>query len=201
MAAISYRLSPAVKHPEHVRDCARAFAWLVANAEKYGGNPERLFVCGQSAGGHLAALLALNRRYLEEQKVAADAIKGAIPMSGVYWIPPVREGRRGPLAVLSRAFGEDPESCRDASPVEHVADCRTPLLVLTESEDTLFLRASMERFRTALREAGIERADFRDAEGRDHISIVTEMFRQGPEPVRDGIVEFVRARCRELDGE
>ncbi len=65
-AVISYRLSPGVKHPEHVKDCARAFAWLHANAKTHGGDPDRLFVSGQSAGGHLSALLALDRTYLNQ---------------------------------------------------------------------------------------------------------------------------------------
>src|SRR6185295_9736276 len=63
-AAISYRLSPKVKHPAHIEDCARAFAWLRAHAAEYGGDPDRLFVSGQSAGGHLSALLALDPSYL-----------------------------------------------------------------------------------------------------------------------------------------
>ena len=40
LAAISYRLSPKVKHPDHVRDCARAFAWLHRNVKEHGGDPD-----------------------------------------------------------------------------------------------------------------------------------------------------------------
>jgi len=61
-AAISYRLSPKVKHPAHVEDCARAFAWLRGHVSEYGGDPERLFAVGQSAGGHLALWLAARPR-------------------------------------------------------------------------------------------------------------------------------------------
>src|SRR6516162_1460175 len=86
-AIISYRLSPRVRHPAHVEDCARAFAWLRTHVAEYGGDPERLFVSGQSAGGHLSALLACDPQYLRALQVPADAIKGAIPMSGVYSIP------------------------------------------------------------------------------------------------------------------
>src|SRR5262249_54396104 len=55
---ISYRLSPAVKHPEHAKDVARAFAWTHNNIAARGGRADQIFVCGHSAGGHLAALLA-----------------------------------------------------------------------------------------------------------------------------------------------
>src|SRR4051794_1357671 len=46
VAVTNYRLSPAVMHPEHVRDVARAFAWLHHHVGRYGGRPDQLFVCG-----------------------------------------------------------------------------------------------------------------------------------------------------------
>lgn len=200
MAVISYRLSPAVRHPEHVKDCARAFAWLYKNVREYGGDPHRLFVSGQSAGGHLTALLALNRKYLDAVGVPRHAIQGAIPISGVYEIPVVRD-ERGPLGIFKKVFGSDPEVCRDASPIEHVQGCRVPLLVITETEDTLFLRPGMRRFKKALEKAKVRNVRFMDAEGRNHISIVVQMMRKGDDPVRDAIIDFVKERCAELDSE
>src|SRR5437870_10766742 len=67
VAVPNYRLSPAVKHPEHVKDVARAFAWLYHNIAKHHGDPDRLFVSGHSAGGHLAALFATNDKYLKAE--------------------------------------------------------------------------------------------------------------------------------------
>jgi len=43
----NYRLSPGVRHPEHIKDVARAFAWTCRNVRKYGGDPDQIFV-----GGH-----------------------------------------------------------------------------------------------------------------------------------------------------
>ena len=100
LAAISYRLSPKVRHPEHIRDCARAFAWLHRNVKEHDGDPDRLFIMGHSAGGHLAALLALDRKFLKEQKVPVQAIKGVIPMSGVYDIPVLPAGTKGFMGIF-----------------------------------------------------------------------------------------------------
>lgn len=83
----NYRLSPAVKHPEHVKDVARAFAWTKHHIAEYGGNPEQLFVAGHSAGGHLIALLATDERYLKDEKLTTGDIRGVIAISGVYHIP------------------------------------------------------------------------------------------------------------------
>jgi acetyl esterase/lipase len=84
----NYRLSPAVKHPEHVKDIARAFAWTYRHIAEYGGNPEQLFLAGHSAGGHLVALLATDETWLKNEGLCSADIKGVIAVSGVYHIPP-----------------------------------------------------------------------------------------------------------------
>jgi acetyl esterase/lipase len=92
VVAINYRLSPAVRHPEHVKDVARAFAWVRANAAQYGGDPDNIILCGHSAGGHLVSLLATDETYLNDPALKltpADraALRGVISVSGVYVVP------------------------------------------------------------------------------------------------------------------
>lgn len=82
-----YRLSPTVKHPEHIRDVARAFAWVRRHAAEHGLDANRIFIIGHSAGGHLVALLATDERYLAAEGLAVANIRGAIALSGVYRIP------------------------------------------------------------------------------------------------------------------
>lgn len=86
----NYRLSPRVRHPEHVKDVARAVAWARSHIAEHGGSPERLFLCGHSAGGHLVALLAADETYLKAEGLTAADVKGVIALSGVYRIPPGR---------------------------------------------------------------------------------------------------------------
>jgi acetyl esterase/lipase len=83
----NYRLSPGVKHPEHVKDVARAVAWTKRHVAEHGGDPERLFLAGHSAGGHLVALLATDETYLKAEGLRTADIKGVIGLSGVYRIP------------------------------------------------------------------------------------------------------------------
>jgi acetyl esterase/lipase len=102
----NYRLSPAVKHPEHVKDVARAFGWVRRNISAYGGCSDRIFLAGHSAGGHLVSLLATDERFLRAEGLSIADIKGVIAISGVYDIP------AGELAVTlggatSRAFRLD----------------------------------------------------------------------------------------------
>ncbi len=80
----NYRLSPGVRHSEHIRDIAHAFAWTCENIGRYGGDPERIFVGGHSAGGHLVALLATDLTYLKTVGRDTHDIRGVIAVSGVY---------------------------------------------------------------------------------------------------------------------
>jgi len=86
VAMPNYRLSPAVKHPEHVRDIARAFAWTKRNLAKHGGDTEQIYLVGHSAGGHLVALLATDEQYLHAEDCQITDIKGVVGVSGVYRI-------------------------------------------------------------------------------------------------------------------
>jgi acetyl esterase/lipase len=89
----NYRLSPNVRHPEHVRDVARAVAWTRKYAAEFGGDPDQLFLLGHSAGGHLVALLATDDTWLCEEGLTREALRGVVAVSGVYLIP------AGPLKV------------------------------------------------------------------------------------------------------
>jgi acetyl esterase/lipase len=89
---VNYRLSPAVKHPEHVKDVALAFAWTRQHIRDHGGNPDQIILCGHSAGAHLVALLATDDRYLKAPELKLQdrdraALRGVIAVSGVYRIP------------------------------------------------------------------------------------------------------------------
>ena len=110
VVVISYRLSPAVTHPAHIEDVARAFAWTHANIAKYGGRADRIFVAGHSAGGHLTSLLAANPEYLKKHNLSSKNIRGIIPISGVYDIP---------AGMFPKIFPGTADALKPASPVKH----------------------------------------------------------------------------------
>jgi len=83
----NYRLSPGIKHPEHARDVARAVAWTHANIGKHGGDLQRFYLAGHSAGGHLVALLAADESYLRWAGMKPTDIRGVVAISGVYNVP------------------------------------------------------------------------------------------------------------------
>ncbi|MFQ5503633.1 MAG: alpha/beta fold hydrolase [Planctomycetota bacterium] len=121
--SINYRLSPAVKHPAHVQDVARALAFVHDEIREYGGNPERIFVMGHSAGAHLAALVATDERRLAACGKDLSILKGAILLDcAAYDLPRLfQDFLSGPLAFHEAAFGTDEAGWKDASPVRFVA--------------------------------------------------------------------------------
>jgi pimeloyl-ACP methyl ester carboxylesterase len=116
----NYRLSPKVRHPAHVQDVAKAFAWTRENIGKYGGDAERVFVCGHSAGGHLVSLLATDPQYLKAEKHSTAEIRGVVSISGVYRIVATER-------VFHEPFGTDEANCKNASPLTHVVGKHPPL--------------------------------------------------------------------------
>jgi acetyl esterase/lipase len=77
-----YRLAPDVSVRQCIEDAASCVAWVFNNIEKYGGDPDRIYVSGHSAGGYLTSMVGLDRSYLDEFEVDADRIAGLAPLSG-----------------------------------------------------------------------------------------------------------------------
>lgn len=82
VVSVEYRLAPKVKAPAYIEDAAAATAWVFDNIEKYGGNKNLIFQSGHSAGGYLAMMITLDKKYLQKYKIDANEIAGLIPFSG-----------------------------------------------------------------------------------------------------------------------
>jgi acetyl esterase/lipase len=140
--SINYRLLPAVDMGTLTRDVAQAFRWSEDHIAEYGGDPKRVIVGGHSAGAQLAALLCTDEKYLKEQGVSFDVLKGCIPVDGdTYDVPAIietaetrwRVHQQQPAKFGHREkFGDDPAKFRDFSAVYHVAKDKgiPPFLIL-----------------------------------------------------------------------
>lgn len=82
VVAVSYRYMSRVPITDVIDDAAAAVAWTFRNADKYNSTPEKVYVCGHSAGGYLANMVALDKSYLAKYGVDADSVKAYFPLSG-----------------------------------------------------------------------------------------------------------------------
>ena len=138
----NYRLLPHVEMGELIRDVARALGWTHKNIARFGGDPQRIFVMGHSAGAQLAALLAIDERYLRAENVPLSALRGCVPVDGdTYDIPAIittaeirnlAHGFPPPEYGHRMKFGNDPKKHVDFSAVTHVAAGKgiPPFLIL-----------------------------------------------------------------------
>lgn len=170
--SVNYRLLPEGAHPANVRDVAQALARVHDHICEHGGDRDRLFVMGHSAGCHLAALVATDRRRLETVGKSVRILKGVIALdTNTYDLPTLMQSRAA--AFYGQIFAEDPATWRDASPVTHiVADGGIPPFLVCYSRGMRATvnparRTQAEAFGTALRAAGIS-ADVIDASDRSH---------------------------------
>ena len=162
----NYRLLPDVEMDELIRDVARSLGWVHRNIADYGGDPQRIFVGGHSAGAQLAALICIDDRYLAEQNVPFTVLQGCVPVDGdTYDIPKIimtAEHRQtlygGKMFTFGhrQKFGNDPEKHVDFSAVTHVARDKgiPPFLILyfSGNPDT---RVQARRLEAVLKEAEI----------------------------------------------
>ena len=154
----SYRLAPAYKHPAQMEDVAAAVAWTVKIIERFGGDPRRIYLGGHSAGGHLAALLALDPRYLAAHQLEPSLLGGVIAMSGVYQV-----------VNQEHVFGSDPEAWKQASPQTFIRPDAPPFVITWCQWDYATLPAQARQFHAALRQAGA-RSTLVYVPGQNHIS-------------------------------
>lgn len=82
VVGVGYRFSPKVSIDQIIDDAACAVAWVIANIERYGGSPDKIYLTGHSAGGYLVSMVGLDKSRLKRYGMDIDRIKGIIPFSG-----------------------------------------------------------------------------------------------------------------------
>ena len=185
-SVVNYRLSPGVTHPAHIEDAAASFAWVKRHIADYGGNPDRIFVIGHSAGAYLAALLATDERYLAAHKLSLRDIRGAVPVSAFYWVE-----RAGVAPDRDKSvWGTDRKVWVDASPAHHLHGRVPPMLILYADGDEDWRRQQNVEMAQAIKAAGGKSVTLAMIQGRTHMSIWEQMG-DANDDVAGRIIAFV----------
>ncbi len=185
VVSANYRLYPEAIYPVQIEDVADAFAWVHRNIAKRGGDPEKLFVSGGSAGGHLTALLTLNDAFLKKRGLTSGAIRGAIPISGLMDVSRVGAARR------KGVWGEKASTYRLASPLHHARRDAPPLLLLHAEHDTPDRRQQNQAMFVALKKAGHPDVAIHELKDRTHNSIRPNLVDRN-DPGSRQILKFIR---------
>jgi acetyl esterase/lipase len=125
-----YRLYPHVRYPDFIDDGAQAVAWAMQNIQRFGGNAKRMYVMGHSAGAYNAAMIALDKRWLNAYGMDPSALRGWIGLAGPYDFIPIENKDTRPVFFF-------PNTPLDSQPINHITATAPPALLIASSNDNL----------------------------------------------------------------
>ena len=176
---VNYRLLPKADVKEIIDDAAAAVAWAFKEVASRGGDPDKIFVAGHSAGGYLIDMIVLDKHWLEAYGIDADRIAGAFPYSAQKMTHyNVRKGMGiGPLQVIAD----------ENAPIFHVRKLPMPMLVLSgDRELELYGRYEEQAyFWRMMKLVGNENVFLYEFDGYDHGGM--------PAPAHSVVKRYVRA--------
>ncbi|MGH7897388.1 MAG: alpha/beta hydrolase fold domain-containing protein, partial [Candidatus Binatia bacterium] len=194
-----YRLSPHATFPEHLIDLKKALAWIREHITEYGGDPDYVIVTGQSAGGHLASLMALTANDPELQpgfESVDTTIQGCVSFYGVYDFLD-RHGlwKHKELArvleqyIMKASPEEAPEAYEKASPMSHISADDPPFFVIHGGCDSLVPVAEARQFCQSFRAVSRSPVVYAEIPGAQHAFEIFPSLRG--EHVLSGVERFL----------
>lgn len=186
-----YRVYPDVHYPGFIEDGARVLRWVKDRAADHRGDAGRLFVMGHSAGAYIAAMLAIDGRWLQSVQLKSADIAGLIGISGPYDFLPLRD------PVLVKIFHGDNEVA--TQPITYVTPGAPPALLIHGAGDTTVDPGNASRLAARLRASGNEANVIR----YDRVGHIATMGAFAPmlrflAPVLNDAVNFMDARTLQL---
>lgn len=189
LVAVSYRLSPQAELPAFIEDAAAATAWVLRNIEAYGGDPQKVFIAGHSAGAYLALMVAMDPRWLAAEGASNQDLAGAIPVSAQatthFHVKKLQGDTGHPLRPLIDAY----------APLYHAAKDLPPICLITgdraiewESrvEENLLLEATLRNLKHP-------HVQMHELAGKDHGTVLGSCW----QPMADFIKTVLAARENE----
>ncbi|HVS67621.1 MAG TPA: alpha/beta hydrolase [Mycobacteriales bacterium] len=175
-AAPNYPLSPKATWPEHLIAIKQSLAWIRANIAEYGGDPSYVVVTGGSAGGHLAAMVALTANDPKYQPGFEDvdtSVRACVPFYGVYDLANLldtKAGEREYKHFLAPTLfkSKDRELARSASPLALIRSDAPPFFIIHGRNDSLVNVAEARELARALRETSESVVAYAELPGAQH---------------------------------
>ncbi|MBK3515894.1 alpha/beta hydrolase [Carboxylicivirga marina] len=162
VVAVNYRLHPKVSAPAYIEDAAASVAWVFNNIEQYGGDASLIFLSGHSAGGYLASMVGMDKRWLNKHAIDANTIAGLIPFSGhtiTHFTVRKERGIEGTQPIID-----------DLAPLYHVRVDAPPLLLITGDRELELLGRYEENayMMRMMKVAGHNDTRIMELDGYDH---------------------------------
>jgi acetyl esterase/lipase len=147
VASVDYRLAPAVRFPVPLQDAKTAVRWVKAHAHEYHLRADQVIAAGASAGGHLAAMVAVTPGTFEptglppELSAQNSRVAGAVSLVGLLDLGAAsrEEGTWGPGIVAALLGCPDPTPGTDVTCPEDAMAAASPVNYVSRSAPPLYL--------------------------------------------------------------
>jgi len=194
--AASYPLVPDATFPDQLVELKRALGWMREGGETYGIDPAFIAVTGGSAGGHLAALIALTANRPEYQpgfEAVDTSVQAAVPVYGIYDLLNRNETRDEwpiiPKALMKASKQEAEPRYRAGSPLDQIHPEAPPFFVVHGAADAVVPTGEADQFVAALRQTSNSPAAYAEIPGANHAFDVLDSLRT--HYVISGIARFL----------
>ena len=173
---IDYPKSPKANYKEMATDAAMAVKWVTQNINKYGGDADKIFVSGHSAGGHLAALIAVDDRYFKQLNIA-NPVKGVILIdaAGLDMYSYLKSENFPDSNTYLKTFTNDTTTWKAASPLYLLHANMPPMLIYQGGKTYPSIAAGNREFVTALNKLG-NKPVYHIIKGKKHIPMITQFL-------------------------
>ncbi len=180
-----YRLYPEVKYPAFIEDGARAFHYTHQRIAQYGGDPQKIFIAGHSAGAYIAMMLGADPRYLADVGANRSDVQGIIGISGPYNFLPFTD------TDIKAIFSTAPDA--DTQPINRAIAPVPPVLLATGLDDDTVDPRNSHSMAAKLRSLG-NPVVVHDYHSSDHIDIMLSLARgfRDQTPLLEDIAAFVQ---------
>ncbi len=182
VASVNYRLSPKVTFPAYVEDAAAAVAWVKRNIASRGGDPQRVFVGGHSAGAYLSMMVGMDPQYLKAVGLGFADIAGLIPVSG--------QTMTHFTVRVERGLPKDDVIADEAAPIHFASKDVPPMLLLMGGKDWPARLEENQYFAAILKTRKHEHTSLLMIPDRNHGSIFRKLA-EAEEPGREAILRFI----------
>ena len=170
VAVLEYELCPDVGISEIVRQVRAALAWLWRNAVEFGGDPQKMFASGHSAGGHMTAMSLATDWPAFGDGLPENLVNGGVTIGGVFDLEPIR------LCFLNEILGLDETAARLESPLYNLPVGQVSLVIAVgERESAEFIRQS-QQYANACTDNGVS-AEMMVIGEHHHISVMDQLGR------------------------
>ncbi len=185
-AVNNFGLAPDTSMDEIVRQNRAALAWLWRNARAYGADPDRIYVCGHSAGGHLAVMLLATDWPAFGADLPKDLVKGACSIGGLFDMEAIR------LSYLNKTLKMSKEEAARNAPLLQKYPVSAPLSLVVAVDETPEYHRQSQAMADLWRKLGYP-VELLVPQGLNHFDVVNQLRDPGCELVKVQLAEMEKA--------